>query len=53
MQFEQAVIAFLVEVKKLTCIRECLLKVGAWIKEPETGGASLHDNYRVVTLTLQ
>jgi len=28
-QFEQAVIAFLVEGKKLTCIRECLLEVGA------------------------
>lgn len=29
MQFEQAVIAFLVEGKKLTCVRECLFKVGA------------------------
>ena len=29
MQFEQAVMAFLVEGWKLTCIRECLLKVGA------------------------
>jgi hypothetical protein len=27
-QFEQAVMAFLVEGKKLTCIHECLLKVG-------------------------
>jgi len=27
--FEQAVIAFLVEGTKLTCIRECLLKVSA------------------------
>jgi hypothetical protein len=28
-QFEQAVIAFLVEGKKLTCVCECLIKVGA------------------------
>ena len=29
MQFEEAVIAFFTEGKKLTCIHECLLKVGA------------------------
>lgn len=31
MQFKQAVMAFLVEVMKLTCICECLLKVGVGV----------------------